>query len=159
MVVNLQRFLTNKETINKRLFRAKEKLRSGNIKIELPNEFDIARRLETVLTTIYLLFNEGYHSRTQKTQLRKELCLEAMRLNYFLIENKATNLPIVNALMAIMCFHSSRFQARSNQLGEQVLYEEQNRDLWDEELMEKGNHFLIESAKGKEVTKYHLEAS
>lgn len=152
-------FLTNKDTISKRLFRAKEKLRTENIKIELPNEIEIKQRLETVLTTIYLLFNEGYHSRTQKTHLRKELCLEAMRLNYFLIENEATNKPIVNALMALMCFHSSRFEARTGQLGEQILYEDQNKELWNKELIEKGNHFLIESAKGQEITKYHLEAS
>jgi len=152
-------FLTNKETINKRLFRAKEKLRTENIKIELPNESEINKRLETVLTTLYLLYNEGYHSGTQNTHLRKELCLEAMRLNYFLIENDATNKPVVNALMALMCFHSSRFEARTNQTGEAILYEEQNKDLWDEDLIEKGNYFLIESAKGQEISKYHLEAS
>jgi RNA polymerase sigma-70 factor (ECF subfamily) len=152
-------FLTNKETINKRLFRAKEKLRTENIKIELPNESEINKRLETVLSTLYLLFNEGYHSSTQNTHLRKELCLEAMRLNYFLIENETTNKPIVNAFMALMCFHSSRFEARTNQLGEPILYEEQNRNLWNEELIGKGNFFLIESAKGQEVSKYHLEAS
>lgn len=153
-------FLTNKETINKRLFRAKEKLRTENIKIELPNESEINKRLETVLTTLYLLFNEGYHpSSTQNTHLRKELCLEAMRLNYFLIENETTNKPIVNALMALMCFHSSRFEARTNQLGEPILYEEQNKNLWNEALIEKGNFFLIESAKGQEISKYHLEAS
>jgi predicted RNA polymerase sigma factor len=151
-------FLSNKETINKRLFRAKEKLRAENIKIELPNENEINKRLETVLATLYLLFNEGFHSTTQN-YLRKELCLEAMRLNYLLIENETTNKPIVNALMALMCFHSSRFEARTNQLGEPILYEEQNKDLWDEALIEKGNFFLIESAKGKEISKYHLEAS
>lgn len=152
-------FLTNKETINKRLFRAKEKLRRENVKIELPNENEINKRLETVLTTLYLLFNEGYHSSTQQSHLRKELCLEAMRLNYFLIENETTNKPIVNALMALMCFHSSRFEARTNQMGEPILYEEQNKSLWNEELIEKGNFFLIESAKGQEISKYHLEAS
>jgi len=152
-------FLTNKENINKRLFRAKEKLRTENIKIELPNENQINKRLETVLTTLYLLFNEGYHSSTQQSHLRKELCLEAMRLNYFLIENETTNKPIVNALMALMCFHSSRFEARTNQMGEPILYEEQNKSLWNEELIEKGNFFLIESAKGQEISKYHLEAS
>ncbi len=152
-------FLTNKETINKRLFRAKEKLRAENIKIELPKQDEINRRLETVLTTLYLLFNEGYHSSTQNTHLRKELCLEAMRLNYFLIENEATNTPAVNALMSLMCFHSSRFEARTNQFGEPILYEEQNKNLWNEELIEKGNFFLIKSVKGQEVSKYHLEAS
>ncbi|MCU0467807.1 MAG: sigma-70 family RNA polymerase sigma factor [Arcicella sp.] len=152
-------FLTNKETVNKRLFRAKEKLRTENIKIELPTENEINSRLDTVLTTLYLLFNEGYHSSTQKTHLRKELCLEAMRLNYFLIENETTNKPVVNALMALMCFHASRFEARTNQIGEPILYEEQDRTLWNEELIAKGNYFLIESAKGQEITKYHLEAS
>jgi RNA polymerase sigma factor (sigma-70 family) len=152
-------FLSNKETINKRLLRAKEKLRLENIQIELPNEAEINQRLQTVVTTIYLLFNEGYHSKTQKNQLRKELCLEAMRLNYFLIENKATNKPIVNALMALMCFHSSRFEARTNHLGEAILYDDQNKNLWNDDLIAQGNYFLIESAKGEEFTKYHLEAS
>lgn len=152
-------FLTNRETINKRLFRAKQKLRAENIKIELPNENEISKRLETVLTTLYLLFNEGYHSSTQNRHLRKELCLEAMRLAYFLIKNPSTNKPTVNALMALMCFHSSRFDARTNEIGEPILYDDQNKDLWNEELIEKGNFFLIESAKGHEISKYHLEAS
>jgi RNA polymerase sigma factor (sigma-70 family) len=152
-------FLTNKETINKRLFRAKEKLRTENIKIELPNENDVNARLETVLATLYLLFNEGYHSSTQKTHLRKELCLEAMRLNYFLIENDTTNKPIVNALMALMCFHSSRFEARTNQIGEPILYDQQDKSLWNEELIAKGNFYLIQSAQGNELSKYHLEAN
>lgn len=152
-------FLTNKETINKRLFRAKEKLRTENIKIELPTENDVNSRLETVLTTLYLLFNEGYHSSTQKTHLRKELCLEAMRLNYFLIENETTNKPIVNALMALMCFHSSRFEARTNQIGEPILYDQQDKNLWNEELIAKGNFYLIKSAQGNELSKYHLEAN
>lgn len=152
-------FLTNKETINKRLFRAKEKLRTAQIKIELPNEREIDKRLESVLATLYLLFNEGYHSSSQNTHLRKELCLEAMRLTYFLIENEATNKPQVNALMSLMCFHSSRFEARTNHLGEPILYEDQNKELWNQELIEKGNFFLIESAKGQEISKFHLEAS
>lgn len=152
-------FLSNKETINKRLFRAKEKLRVENIKIELPDEVEIDRRLEAVLTTIYLLFNEGYYSSTQNQKLRKELCLEAMRLNYLLLENAATNKPSVNALLSLMCFHASRFEARFTESGEHILYENQNRDLWNDDLIEKGNYFLIESAKGQEISKYHLEAS
>lgn len=152
-------FLSNKETIYKRLHRAKEILRSKNIKIELPNANEINNRLETVLTTLYLLFNEGYHSSSQQNHIRKDLCLEAMRLTYFLIENITTNKPIVNALMALMCFHASRFEARTNALGEPILYDEQNKSLWDDSLIDKGNYFLIESAKGQEITKYHLEAS
>lgn len=152
-------FLTNKQTINKRLFRAKEKLRLENKRLEIPDKTEIGQRLETVLTTLYLLFNEGYHSSSQQKSLRSELCLEAMRLNYFLIENQLTNTPEVNALMALMCFHSSRFDARTNIEGETILYEEQNKELWNRDLIAKGNFYLIESAKGPVITKYHLEAS
>lgn len=154
-----QAFLTNKETINKRLLRAKEKLKKLEIKLELPDAPEIEDRLDAVLITLYLLFNEGYHSSTQQAHIRKELCLEAMRLNYFLLENAATNKPKVNALMALMCYHSSRFDARTNEKGEILLYEEQDRSLWDEALIDKGNHYLIQSAAGAELSKYHLEAS
>ncbi|HMC85852.1 MAG TPA: DUF6596 domain-containing protein, partial [Chitinophagaceae bacterium] len=83
-------FLTNKETINKRLFRAKEKLREEKVPIEFPNEDEIIKRLDTILTTLYLLFNEGYYSESQDAILRNDLCLEAMRLTYLLVENKYT---------------------------------------------------------------------
>ncbi len=152
-------FLTNKETINKRLFRAKEKLRSEKIKIELPSENDIEVRLDTVLTTIYLLFNEGYYSISQDKTLRKDLCLEAMRLCYMLVENKNTNKPKVNALLSLMCFHSSRFEARMNKSGELVLYDDQDTDLWDADLIRKGEYFLNCSASGNRISKYHLEAA
>jgi RNA polymerase sigma-70 factor (ECF subfamily) len=152
-------FLSNKETINKRLFRAKEKLRELHISIEIPNEAEIDARLEPVLTTIYLLFNEGYYSESQHKTLRKELCQEAMRLCTMLIENRQTNKPAVNALLALMCFHASRFEARINKNGEHVLYDEQDTSLWDPELISKGAYFLYCSANGNQVSKYHLEAN
>src|SRR6185437_2352773 len=74
--------LSNKETINKRLFRAKEKLGLENVKIEFPGEAEIDNRLETVLTTLYLLFSEGYYSESNDTVVREDLCMEAMRLTY-----------------------------------------------------------------------------
>jgi RNA polymerase sigma factor (sigma-70 family) len=152
-------FLTNKETINKRLYRAKEKLREEKIKIELPPSVQIEERLETVLTTIYLLFNEGYYSECENTTLRKDFCLEAMRLCYMLIENKSTNQPPANALLALMCFHASRFEARLDRNGEPVLYEEQDTNLWNQELISRGAFYLNCSAAGSEISKYHLEAS
>src|SRR6185436_9503580 len=152
-------FLTSNETINKRLFRAKEKLRQEKVKIEFPGKTDINDRLETVLTTLYLLFREGYYSESDDTILREDLCDEAMRLTFMLIEDEQTNLPKVNALYSLMCFHSSRFAARKNEKGEIVLYHDQDESLWDQELIIKGVYFLHEASKGNEISKYHIEAS
>jgi RNA polymerase sigma-70 factor (ECF subfamily) len=150
-------FLSNKETINKRLFRAKEKLRSEQIKLEMPPDHEIDDRIDNVLHIIYLLFNEGYYSKTQNQILRKELCLEAMRLGMLLTEYDKTNLPKTNALLALMCFHASRFDARKRD-NDLVLYAEQDETLWDEGLIRQGMHFLDLSAGGTEITAYHLEA-
>lgn len=126
-------FLTNRETINKRLYRAKEKLRNENIRVELPAEMEIGKRLDAVLQTLYLLFNEGYYSETHQSVLREDFCLEAMRLTKLLLENQLTNVPKVKALLALMCFHSSRFAARKNETGEIVLYYDQDETLWNRE--------------------------
>ncbi len=152
-------FLSNKETIYKRLARAKEKLKSEHIAIELPPPEEIAKRTETVLKTIYLLFNEGYYSSSQNINLRKDLCLEAMRLNLMLTDHEQTNLPQANALLALMCFHASRFEARINQNGDLVLYEEQDESLWNRELIQKGEDYLNKASTGTRVSKYHLEAA
>jgi RNA polymerase sigma factor (sigma-70 family) len=151
--------LSNRETINKRLFRAKEKLRQAKIKIEFPNETEVNKRLETVLTTLYLLFNEGYYSESKDTVLHEDLCLEAMRLTNLLIENEQTNQPSVNALLSLMCFQSSRFEARKNKNGEMILYEEQDETLWNDELISKGVYFLHCATQGNKLSKYHIEAS
>lgn len=152
-------FLTNRDTIYKRLQRAKEKLRTENIKIELPPKEEIAGRINTVLTTLYLLFNEGYYSNAQNTTLRKDLCVEAMRLTLMLIDNPFTNTPPANALLGLMCFHASRFDARVDNDGEIVLYEHQDENLWNKELIQKGEYYLNMAANGKAVSKYHLEAA
>jgi RNA polymerase sigma-70 factor (ECF subfamily) len=152
-------FLTNKETINKRLFRAKEKLREERIAIEFPNPNQLINRLHNVLSTIYLLFNEGYYSQSSNKIISKDLCFEAMRLNLMLAENNLTNLPEVNALMALMCFHASRFEARIGNTGEIILYEDQDKNLWDSALILKGERFMNKAAKGNQISKYHLEAA
>jgi len=152
-------FLSNKETINKRLFRAKEKLRKEKVKLEFPVPEEIDKRLETVLTTLYLLFSEGYYSISQNTTLRKDLCLEAMRLNFLLAENTRTNKPQVNALLALMCFHASRFEARTSPNGELIQYDDQDANLWDDELIQQGKLYLNLAAEGTDVSKYHLEAA
>jgi RNA polymerase sigma factor (sigma-70 family) len=152
-------FLTNKETVNKRLYRAKEKLREQKIQVEFPGDIEIDARLAPVLTTIYLLFNEGYYSATQQETLRKELCFEAIRLCTMLVENTLTNKPPVNALLALMCFQASRFEARINDHAELILYDDQDTTLWNTQLITKGGYYLNCSAKGDNLSKYHLEAA
>jgi RNA polymerase sigma-70 factor (ECF subfamily) len=151
-------FLIGKDTINKRLLRAKEKLRTAQIKMELPPETEIVRRLDNVLRIIYLLFSEGYYSTSQNEILRKDFCLEALRLGLSLTEYDATDLPSTNALIALMCFHASRFNARETAENSLILYEDQNEDLWDVALVKQGMHYLLLSAKGTDISSYHLEA-
>jgi len=152
-------FLTNKEAINKRLSRAKAKLKESGIRMELPPLSEVDERLDTVLQTIYLLFNEGYYSISQNATLRKDLCFEAMRLCSMLVENERTNTPEANALLSLMCFHASRFDARIDSNGELVLYEEQDTSLWNTDLIGRGVYFLRCSARGTTISKYHLEAA
>ncbi len=151
-------FLTNKAVIYKRLRRAKDKLRAEKIKIEQPTLSEIEDRLSTVLMVLYLLFNEGYYSSGQDITLREDICLEAMRLTYLLVENEQTNTPFVNALLSLMCFHASRFDARHNQQGEIILYQDQDTGLWNKELIAKGEYFLNQASQGTNISKYHIEA-
>lgn len=151
-------FLTNKEVIYKRISRAKEKLKAAAIKIEQPSPAAISGRLDAVLTTIYLLFSEGYYSASHHTVLRREFCAEAMRLCRELIDGKRTGSPAASALMALMCFHASRFNARTGDQGELILYRDQNDALWDRLLIEEGQRYLNAASTGRHLSKYHLEA-
>jgi RNA polymerase sigma factor (sigma-70 family) len=152
-------FLTNVETVKKRLYRARINLRNGNFHIGALTKIQIEARLSSVLKTVYLLFNEGYFSKTNNQLIRKELCSEALRLGVILTENVLTNTPSTNALLALIFFQSSRLNARTNEDGEAILYEDQDKSLWDGELIQKGNHYLINAYEGNEVSKYHLEAT
>ncbi|MDR6782003.1 RNA polymerase sigma factor (sigma-70 family) [Pedobacter africanus] len=151
-------FLTNKETIKKRLQRARTNLRNDNFQIKHLTETDINARLDTVLKTLYLLFNEGYFSKTNNQLIRKELCAEAVRLTLFLTENPLTNTPQVNALLALMCFQSSRLDARTGIDGEAILFDQQDKSIWDKSLIDRGNYYLINACNAGEISKYHLEA-
>ncbi len=152
-------FLSTRDSMYKRLQRAKDRLRTEHIDMQWPTATEIDSRMESVLSTLYLLFNEGYYSRSQNTILRKDLCLEAMRLNLMLVEHRSTNTPQANALLSLMCFHASRFDARINSAGEIVLYEDQDTEQWNQELIRKGECYLNNAAQGPRLYKYHLEAA
>ena len=151
--------LTNEATINKRLYRAKQFIREENIKFEIPTGNELHERLENVYTVIYLLFNEGYNSGVADTLIRKDLCVEAIRLCKLLSEHRVGEQTETFALLALMCFHAARFDARLDEEGSIILLKEQNRTLWNRELIEKGNYFLNKASAGNEYTAYHLEAS
>ena len=154
-----QALLTSKGNINKRLFRAKGKLRAEAVEVAFPEGGEIETRLDTVLVCLYLLFNEGYYSAGTDSVLRKDFCLEAMRLAYLLMGNVQTAKPRVYALMALMCFQASRFDARIGNGGELVLYEDQDIHRWDEELTGRGSQFFVQATGRAEVSKYHIEAA
>lgn len=125
----------------------------------MPNHKQIDKRLDAVLHIIYLLFSEGYYSESNNAIVRKELCVEALNLAYFLLGNQLTNTHSTNALMSLMCFHSSRLDARQSENGNIILYENQDKKLWDTELIEKGFYYLQQASKWEITSKYYLEAS
>jgi RNA polymerase sigma-70 factor (ECF subfamily) len=103
-------FLKDEETIAKRIYRAKEKIRTENIVLDLPSSSELPKRLDAALHCLYLLFNEGYNSSHPEQLIREDLCEEAIRLAYLLTQNSLTNLPYTNALLALFCFQASRLR-------------------------------------------------
>jgi RNA polymerase sigma-70 factor (ECF subfamily) len=125
----------------------------------LPTPVEINERLDSVLTTLYLLYSEGYYSESRDNLIRKDLCLEAMRLTLLLTKQEITNRPDVNALLALMSFHASRFDARRAENGDFLLYNDQDKDLWNQDLIAQGVYFLHQASRGNHLSKYHLEAT
>ena len=151
--------LTNNETINKRLYRARQYIKEENIRFEIPAGRELSLRLDMVYTVLYLLFNEGYNSGKSDELIRKDLCAEAIRLCLILSEHAVGNRPKTYALLSLMCFHSSRFDSRMNSDNEIVLLQDQDRSKWDRELILKGQDYLSRASEGDEVSEYHIEAA
>jgi RNA polymerase sigma factor (sigma-70 family) len=152
-------YLTNEETIAKRIYRAREKIKQEAIQLEVPLGKELPCRLDVVLKSLYLLFNEGYNSSQPDMLIRDDLCAEALRLCYLLSEHPVTNLSRTRALMAILCFQSSRLEARLDDKGRIILLQNQDRTKWNRELISRGFHYLNTATDTMEVTKYHFEAA
>lgn len=152
-------FLCPEETITKRIYRAKEKISRENIALQVPLGEALPERLEAVLKTLYLLFNEGYNSSHPEQLIREDLCMEAMRLCQLLTSQAYTSLPRTNALMALMCFQASRLGARQDDQGQIILLKKQDRLKWHLPLIQKGFEFLDAAAEPFEISAYHLEAA
>jgi RNA polymerase sigma factor (sigma-70 family) len=152
-------FLTNEETINKRIYRAKEKIKVEKIELNVPQGDELPPRLDTVLKSLYLLFSEGYSSSHPDKVIREDLCEEAMRLTFLLANHKITNRPRTNALLSLMCFQASRLQARLDDKGNIILLKFQDRSKWHKQLIAKGVTYLEIAAENSEISPYHIEAA
>ena len=152
-------FITSEETVSKRLYRTKEFFRQHKVKLVIPSADEIKNRTDSVLNTIYLLFNEGYNSTNSEELIRKDVIAEAMMLCKLLTENSHTQQPEVFALMALMCFHSSRSDSRLTTEGEIILLPMQDRKKWDTKLIDEGNEYMNKAAFGDTVSPYHIEAA
>lgn len=152
-------FLTTEDTIAKRIYRAKEKIKAANIQLDVPHSNELPSRIDTVLKSLYLLFNEGYNSSHPDHLIREDLCEEAMRLCFLLTQHSLTAYPRSKALLALMCFQASRLDARLDDKSDIILLKHQDRSKWNRSLMSKGFELMEESTEPFEVSTYHLEAA
>jgi len=149
--------LTNKSSINKRLYRAKEKIRNSRIPFVIPQGKELHEKLDAVSLTMYLLFNEGYNSTVGETVIQKDLCLEAIRLTKLMVDYFEDNNKLC-ALLSLMCFHTARFDARIDDRGTIILFEDQDRNLWNKDLINIGMGYLRRSIHDSNLSAYHIEA-
>jgi RNA polymerase sigma-70 factor (ECF subfamily) len=153
-------FLTTDENINKRLVRARQRIREDEIPFEVPQGKELGKRLEAVLETIYLLFNEGYSASKGNDLVRYELCEEAIRLAEIIVRHPALqNKSAVYGLLSLMQLNASRFSARQNKEGNLLTMAEQDRSLWNGELISKGIHNLEKHTVDSPVLIYNILAA
>ena len=152
-------FLTSEAAIAKRLTRAKQRIREARIAFEIPVGEELTRRLDGVLQSLYLLFNEGYKASGGEHLVRADLCHEAIRLTTLLSEHPAGDQPRSHALLALMLLNGSRLPARLDSNGNILRLEEQNRAQWDQAMIARGLYHLMQSTAGNEVSEYHLQAA
>jgi RNA polymerase sigma-70 factor, ECF subfamily len=145
-------FLAEESAIAQRLVRAKRQIREAGLSFEMPGDRELPERLESVLSVLYLMFNEGYGA------LRKDLCEEAIRMARLVSGHWVTALPAAHAVLALFLLQSSRFEARLDPTGALLLLGDQDRTKWDRERIHEGLIWLDRSATGDVVTPYHLEA-
>jgi RNA polymerase sigma factor (sigma-70 family) len=151
-------FLSSEAAIEKQLTRTKQRIRDANLQFEIPNPDQLTSRIDGVLSTLYLLFNEGYKASAGDRLLREDLCQEAVRLTALLVEHPAGNTSRAHALLALMLLTAARFPARVDDLGGLVRLDDQDRSKWDQTLVGRGLIELAAAAQGNELSEYHLQA-
>ena len=151
-------FLSTEAAVAKRLVRARQKVRELKIPFEIPAGEELSARLDGVLQTLYLLFNEGYKASSGESLIREELCHEAIRLGTQLAEHPAGNQPRTHALVALMCLNAARLRSRVDTDGNLLRLKEQDRATWDQRMIARGIFHLAQSAAGNAISEYHLQA-
>jgi RNA polymerase sigma factor (sigma-70 family) len=151
--------ISNDEAVKKRLQRARAFIVKNEIELRIPTGAELNTRLDTVLHTIYLIFNEGYNSSNKEELIRKDLCEEAIHLALLLTENNYTNQPKTFALVSLLSLLASRFDARLDEAGDIVVLKDQDRTKWDHELIKIGLAYFEKSMAGEQLSEYHLEAA
>jgi RNA polymerase sigma factor (sigma-70 family) len=152
-------FVSRHATIEKRITRAKKLLAQSKRLFDVAAGPEFSARLPAVQRGLYLLFNEGYHGASAKSSVRSELCTEAMRLTAVLLEHPLGKTPATHALAALMCLNAARLPARVDTSGNLISLLDQDRSLWDHELVSEGLKLLDLSAEGPALTEYHVEAA
>jgi RNA polymerase sigma-70 factor (ECF subfamily) len=150
-------FLTTAPTIAKRIVRAKAKIRDARIPYEVPSRSDLPQRLESVLHAIYLVFTEGYAASSGESLTRPDLSGEAIRLGRLLVELLPE--PEAQGLLALMLLQESRRSARSSSTGEVVLLDDQDRSLWNRDLIDEGICLVERALASRSVGPYTLQAA
>jgi RNA polymerase sigma factor (sigma-70 family) len=153
------RLFQSREAVYKRLQRARSTLRECVVELEPANLGELATRLPAVLEILYLLFTESYSSAQPDQLIRHELCEEAIRLALLLEEHPVGALPETAALLALMYLDAARFDSRVDGTGGLLLLEQQDRSLWDRDLIAIGISCLHRAARGDVFTRYHAEAA
>jgi len=151
-------FLTTEAAIAKRLTRARQRISDLHIPFEIPSGSELSSRLDGVLQTLYLLFNEGYKASSGENLIREDLCSEAIGLATLLAEHPLTNQPRIHALIALMLLDGARLPARVDSEGNILRLKEQDRSLWNRKMIEHGILQLGLAAAGDELTEYHIQA-
>ena len=151
-------FLTTEAAIAKRLTRARQRIAELQIPFAIPAGPELVPRLDGVLHTLYLLFNEGYKASSGECLIREDLCREAIRLTTLLSQHPTGDRPRTHALLALMLFNQARARGRTDEAGRMVLLGEQDRSKWDRQMIARGLTHLARSASGETASVYHLEA-